>query len=136
ALALIVVLTAEATLPTLPASAAAHPNVLFILTDDLDLAEIAFMPKLKSLLIDQGATFDNYFASVSLCCPSRSTTLRGQYSHNTGVLTNGGGNGGFELAYTRGIEQSTIATWLKSGGYRAGLFGKYLNGYPHTAPDA
>jgi N-acetylglucosamine-6-sulfatase len=135
ALALIVVLTAETVRPAMPVQAAAHPNVLFILTDDLDLAEIAFMPKLKSLLSDQGATFDQYFASVSLCCPSRSTILRGQYSHNTGVLTNGGGNGGFELAYSRGLEQSTIATWLKSAGYRTGLFGKYLNGYPHTASE-
>jgi N-acetylglucosamine-6-sulfatase len=136
ALTLIAVLTAEAVLPAAPVHAAAKPNILFILTDDLDLAEIAFMPKLKSLLIDQGATFDNYFASVSLCCPSRSTTLRGQYSHNTGVLTNGGGNGGFERAYADGIEKSTIATWLKDGGYQTGLFGKYLNGYPHTASDA
>src|SRR5690242_21784920 len=111
--------------PSVPVHAAGHPNILFILTDDLDLAEIAFMPKLKALLIDQGATFDNYFASVSLCCPSRSTTIRGQYSHNTGVMTNGGGNGGFEVAYARGIEKSTIATWLQDGGYRDGLFGKY-----------
>lgn len=135
ALALVAVLIAEVALPTVSIKAANQPNILFILTDDLDLAEIAFMPKLKSLLIDQGATFDNYFASVSLCCPSRTTTLRGQYSHNTGVLTNGGGNGGFEKAYALGDEQSTIATWLRGGGYRTGLFGKYLNGYPRTASE-
>jgi len=118
--------------PLQPAKAAA-PNIVFLLTDDLDLAEISVMPKLKSLLIDQGVTFDNYFVSVSLCCPSRSTTLRGQYSHNTQVMTNGGGNGGFERAYAVGMEKSTIATWLQSGGYQTGLFGKYLNGYPNTA---
>ncbi len=135
ALILIAALVAEAALPAFSIRAAPRPNILFILTDDLDLAEIAFMPKLKSLLIDQGVTFDNYFVSVSLCCPSRTTTLRGQYAHNTGVLTNGGGNGGFEKAYALGDEQSTIATWLHSGGYRTGLFGKYLNGYPHTAAE-
>ncbi|MEP6984975.1 MAG: sulfatase [Chloroflexota bacterium] len=121
--------------PAVPTAAAAptQPNILFILTDDLDLAEIAYMPKLKALLIDQGTSFSNYFVSVSLCCPSRSTTIRGQYSHNTGVETNGGGNGGFETAYKLGIENSTIATWLQSDGYKTGLFGKYLNGYPNTA---
>lgn len=118
-----------------PASAAASkPNILFILTDDLNLDEISVMPNLKALIADQGTSFDNYFASVSLCCPSRSTTIRGQYSHNTGVETNGGSNGGFETAFRLGIEKSTIATWLKAAGYRTGLFGKYLNGYPNTAP--
>ncbi|HVN50120.1 MAG TPA: sulfatase [Acidimicrobiales bacterium] len=109
-----------------------RPNILFVLTDDLDLREIAEMPFMKAALMDEGVTFSNYFVSVSLCCPSRSTTLRGQYSHNTGVETNGGSNGGFETAHRLGLENSTIATWLHSAGYRTALIGKYLNGYPDT----
>lgn len=133
----VTVLIAGAMLPVTPTRAATgQPNILFILTDDLDLAEIAYMPKLKSLLIDQGTSFTNYFVSVSLCCPSRSTTIRGQYSHNNGVETNGGGNGGFETAHRLGIENSTIATWLQAGGYQTGLFGKYLNGYPTTTSNS
>jgi arylsulfatase A-like enzyme len=120
----------SSTTPTTTASA--HPNVLFILTDDLDLGEIAKMPDLHSMMVDQGVSFSNYFASVSLCCPSRTTTLRGQYSHNTGVETNGGINGGFETAHRLGLESSTIGTWLQSAGYRTALIGKYLNGYPDT----
>ncbi len=112
-----------------------RPNILFLLTDDLNLDEIAVMPHLKSLLIDQGVNFSNYFVSVSLCCPSRTTTLRGQYSHNTQVLTNGGTNGGFETAHSLGVEQSTIGTWLQAGGYRTALVGKYLNGYPRSTSD-
>src|ERR1700730_11015858 len=115
-----------------PGSRSSKPNVLFILTDDLDLREISHMPNLRSLLIDRGVSFSHYFVSVSLCCPSRSTTLRGQYSHNTGVETNGGSNGGFETAHRLGIEKSTIATWLQHAGYRTGLIGKYLNGYPNS----
>jgi arylsulfatase A-like enzyme len=114
------------------AAHASKPNVLFILTDDLDLGEIATMPNLRSMLVDQGVSFSNYFVSVSLCCPSRSTTLRGQYSHNTGVETNGGVNGGFETAHRLGIETSTVGTWLQADGYRTALIGKYLNGYPDT----
>src|SRR6478609_5429336 len=109
----------------------ARPNIVFVLTDDLDFGEVAVMPNLKALVTDHGVTFKNYFASVSLCCPSRTTTLRGQYSHNTGVETNGGTNGGFETAHAKGVEQSTVATWLHGSGYRTALIGKYLNGYPN-----
>ena len=106
------------------------PNVLFILADDMTFDDVAFMPNLKELLIDHGTSFSRYYGSVSLCCPARVTTLRGQYSHNSGVLTNGGVDGGFRAAFRLGIESDTIATWLQAGGYRTSLFGKYLNGYP------
>ncbi len=135
-IALLVMVVLAATLaPTSARAATRPPNILYILTDDLDLASIAYMPKLKALVADQGASFSNYYVSVSLCCPSRSSTLRGQYSHNTGVLTNGGSNGGFEVAYLRGIEKSTVATWLQGAGYKTALFGKYLNGYPSDVGD-
>ena len=99
------------------------------------LGDLASMPNTRALIGDQGATFDNYFVNSSVCCPSRATTLRGQYEHNTGVLSNGGSNGGFEKAYRSGIERDTIATHLQHAGYQTGLFGKYLNGYPNGAPE-
>ena len=110
-----------------------HPNIVFVLTDDLDLAEMRYMPNVHRLLAEQGVTFTHYFVSNSLCCPSRSSILRGQYAHNTGVQTNGAQNGGFETAYRLGIEKSTIATWLHDAGYRTAYIGKYLNQYPDTA---
>src|SRR5262249_60158871 len=100
------------TLVASSAAARARPNILFILTDDLDAAETAFMPKLRSTIARHGVTFTRAFVSVSLCCPSRTSCLRGQYSHNTGVQTNGGTNGGFETAHAGGLETSTAATWL------------------------
>ena len=109
------------------------PNIVFVLTDDLDMREVSTMPHVKALIAEQGATLSNYFVSNSLCCPSRATTLRGQYAHNDGVESNGGGNGGFEAAYTKGIERSTVGTWLHRVGYRTALIGKYLNGYPNGA---
>jgi N-acetylglucosamine-6-sulfatase len=110
------------------------PNFVFLLTDDLDASEISVMPRLKSLLIDKGTTLSNYHVSVSWCCPSRASTLRGQYAHNTKVWSNTAPNGGFGRFYDYGLENSTIATWLHGAGYRTGLFGKYLNGYPEQAP--
>ena len=113
-----------------------RPNILFVLADDLDLAELRALPHVHALVGTAGTTFDQYLVSNSLCCPSRTTTLRGQYAHNTGVWTNGGDNGGFERAHANGVEQDTVATRLHHGGYTTSLVGKYLNGYPNGArPD-
>jgi N-acetylglucosamine-6-sulfatase len=84
-------------------------------------------------MADKGTTFANHFVSNSLCCPSRATILRGQYSHNTGIFTNGGANGGFQTFHDKGRENSTVATWLRAAGYKTVLLGKYLNAYPGTA---
>ncbi len=65
----------------------------------------------------------------SLCCPSRASILRGQYTHNHQVRTNTRPDGGFEKFRSMGHEDSTVATWLESEGYQTALIGKYLNGY-------
>jgi hypothetical protein len=119
--------------PPAPAPFTPGNNVLFVLTDDMRFDDMQYLPQVRQLIGDQGMTFDNEFDNVTLCCPARTSILRGQYSHNTGVLTNGGGNGGFEAAHANGDEQSTIGTAMRSAGYTTGLFGKYLNGYPNTA---
>jgi arylsulfatase A-like enzyme len=90
------------------------------------------MPNLRKLLIDKGTTFDNSFVTNSLCCPSRATILRGQYTHNHQILSNEPPLGGFEKFRYLGHENSTMATWLKEKGYRTAFFGKYLNGYNDT----
>src|SRR5918992_1530343 len=109
-----------------------HPNVILILTDDLDVDSISHMPNLRSLLIERGTTFENAFVTDSLCCPSRATILRGQYAHNHEILSNESPHGGFEKFRALGHEDSTVATWLQSGDYRTVLFGKYMNGYDTT----
>ena len=118
------------------ARATTRPNILFVLTDDMTRADLHAMPGVEQAIGAQGMRFTHAMVSVSLCCPSRTTILRGQYAHNTGVETNGGTNGGFEAAYRFGVERSTVATWLHRAGYRTGLIGKYLNGFPNTAPES
>ncbi|HEV8692399.1 MAG TPA: sulfatase [Ideonella sp.] len=111
------------------------PNIILILTDDQAAQDVAQMPLLKSLITDEGATFRQHFVSLSLCCPSRVSGLRGQFAHNTTIFKNNPPEGGFEGTYAKGLESSTVATWLRGAGYRTALFGKYLNGYPSTAPN-
>lgn len=103
-----------------------HPNIVFILTDDMALSDMQVMSNVKALIVDQGASFANFFVTNSLCCPSRSSILRGQYVHNHKVTRNAHG---FEHFHDFGHERSTIATWLKEAGYTTALMGKYLNGY-------
>lgn len=126
---------APTAVPTASPTATAQPNIVFLLADDLDAQfnSIGFMPKLKDWITDHGTSFANAFVNVSLCCPSRSTILRGQYAHNTEVLTNRPPTGGFQTFHDLGRENSTIATWLQAAGYKTALFGKYLNGYPDNA---
>jgi N-acetylglucosamine-6-sulfatase len=113
-----------------------HPNIVFIVADDLDLASYtadpALFPKVHDLMAEQGTTFSNAFVTDSLCCPSRASILRGQYVHNHGVEDNTLPKGGFETWHALGRETSTVATWMHQAGYRTALFGKYLNGYPNT----
>lgn len=116
-----------------------RPNIIFVLTDDLDTeyprgAWLDHFPDLRAVMANVGTTFDNNFVSVSLCCPSRTTILRGQYSHNTQVFTNTSPGGGFQKAHDLGLENSTVATWLHATGYRTVLLGKYLNEYPGHLP--
>jgi arylsulfatase A-like enzyme len=115
-------------------ASADQPNVIFVLADDLDYASAQQMPNLRSLLAEEGASFENAFTSMSLCCPSRATILTGQYAHNNGIKGNKPPDGGFEVFRDEGLEEGTIATRLQEEGYRTGFFGKYLNGYPGGDP--
>jgi arylsulfatase A-like enzyme len=119
------VLTMAPGLPSTRASAATLPNIVLILTDDQrwDLIDPA-MPNVRSMLSAKGVTFTNGFVVESLCCPSRASILTGKYPHGTGVYSNGGPHGGFDVF----DDSSTIATWLDRR-YQTALMGKYLNGY-------
>jgi len=108
----------------------APPNVIIILTDDLDMSLMPYLKNTNDLIAKNGATFENYFVTSSLCCPSRASMLRGQYPHNTKVLSNNFPEGGFRRFFVDGSESETLAVWLNRAGYQTSLVGKYLNGYP------
>ena len=107
------------------ASPAIRPNVVVLMTDDQTVESMRVMPNVRTLLADQGVTFDSSFVSYSLCCPSRATFLTGQYAHNHGVWGNGGPNGG----YYKLDSTNTLPVWLQRAGYQTIHLGKYLNGY-------
>ena len=105
----------------------AAPSVLVIETDDQTAESMRVMQNVNSLIGAQGATFTNSFVNYSLCCPSRSTLLTGQYAHNHGVLGNAPPDGGSER-FTALHASDNLAVWLKTAGYYTALIGKYLRG--------
>src|SRR5829696_4223902 len=110
--------------------AAAAPNIVLVETDDQTLESMRVMERTRALVGDQGATFENAFVSLSLCCPSRASLLTGRYAHNHGVLDIHPPWGGFERL--DGTE--TLAVWLQRAGYATALVGKYLNRYGRRDP--
>lgn len=113
-----------------PSEGGQPPNIILIMADDMAFDDLAYMPKTINLIRNNGVSFDQYIVTMSLCCPSRVSILRGQYPHNSQITGNNAPEGGFEKAYGLGLEESTIAVWLQDAGYKTALIGKYLNGYP------
>ncbi|CAN5791764.1 sulfatase [soil metagenome] len=109
-----------------------QPNVVLVSVDDLDLQMTQTLPQLQKVMADKGITFENSFVTNPLCCPSRATTLRGQYAQNTLVQGNQPPQGGHKKFQRLGRERSTFATWLDEAGYQTAYMGKYMNGYHGT----
>ncbi len=107
------------------------PNIIFVLTDDLSLNLLQFMPHVQEMERN-GASFGNYFVTDSLCCPSRSSIFTGEFPHNTGVFRNFEPDGGYGGFNAHGNEPNTFAVALQRIGYKTAMLGKYLNGYEPT----
>jgi arylsulfatase A-like enzyme len=115
-----------------------RPSFVVIQTDDqtLDQLYAAFgqpklqaMPNTLNLIAKRGETFNRYYVSYPLCCPSRVSLMTGRYAHNNGVKGNIQPNGGYFGFSFRAAYTHNIATWLQGAGYRTIHVGKFLNGY-------
>jgi len=107
-------------------------NIVFVHTDSMDGRLMGCMghPAMKratpnlDALAARGVLFRNAYCNNPICCPSRSSTWSGQYTHHCEGWNNHKG-----LAET----DPTFRTRLDEGGYRTQVFGKtdYLSGH-HT----
>ena len=120
---------------------APKPNFVIILSDDQrwDTVDATHqspkrpgyvMPNVKKELTDSGVTFTEGHVTTSLCCPSRTSILTGEYAHRTGIHDNSPPDGGAEVF----DDHCTLARWLKTQNYKTGFVGKYLNGYASLSP--
>jgi arylsulfatase A-like enzyme len=118
-----------------------QPNFVVIQTDDQTLDQlyatftppggvpIPAMPSTLASVAEKGMTFNRYYVSYPLCCPSRVSLLTGRYAHNHNVRGNVPPNGGATGFSFRQANSHNVATWLQGVGYRTIHIGKFLNGY-------
>lgn len=108
-----------------------HPNILFILLDDLrwDTVGYAGHPNLKTPNIDrianEGVNFRNAFSTTSLCSPSRASLLSGLYAHRHGVTNN-------FTEFPSALDSFPKA--LQRVGYTTAYVGKYHMGENNDEP--
>ncbi len=114
----------QTTIRPAEAAAAARPNVVLVMLDDMRWDELKYAPNVRRYITDRGLRFANSFSPLPLCCPARASFLLGQYAHNHRVLSTAAPYGFGSLNDSR-----TIATALRSSGYNTAMVGKYLNGY-------
>jgi arylsulfatase A-like enzyme len=100
---------------------AERPDIVVVMVDDLaaiDGRVLERLPNIKSLFLDSGLSFENFYGEEPLCCPGRATFLTGQHVRNHHVVRND----------ARLLDPSrTLATALKRAGYWTVMTGKYMN---------
>ena len=106
-----------------------RPDIVLIVLDDQHVGTLHWMPTVANEIVRKGKLFKNAMVPTSVCCPSRASLLTGRYSHDTKVWGNGRG---WKTFVEAGMEDRTVAVWLKAAGYRTALIGKYLNEYQGT----
>jgi len=85
------ILGVACSLVSLASTAAEHPNVIFILADDLGYADVSCYgaAKVKTPHIDRlaatGYRFTDFHTAASICSPSRAAFLTGAYPQRCGL---------------------------------------------------
>tara|TARA_R110002049_G_scaffold4601_5_gene32371 strand:- start:519862 stop:521355 length:1494 start_codon:yes stop_codon:yes gene_type:complete len=109
-----------------------HPNVVFILADDLGYGDLSCYgatkistPNIDSLARD-GRRFTDVYSPSSVCTPSRYNLMTGRYAWRTWIQS------GTAWAYDPLLinpERFTLADLFKSQGYATALVGKWHLGF-------
>ncbi|MDG1957995.1 MAG: sulfatase-like hydrolase/transferase [Candidatus Binatia bacterium] len=95
------------------------PNVVLVIADDMRKDSLPWMPKTLSAIAQNGVNFTNAFSTHPICGPARASMLSGMSNRQSGVMGHGTGH------LLKGSD--VVGAWMQEGGYRTGLFGKYLH---------
>ncbi len=115
-----------------------HPNIVFILADDLGWAELGCYgndfnetPNLDRLAAG-GMRFTQAYAAAPVCSPYRAALLTGQYPARVGITDYLRPNSANALS----TQHVTLAEALQRAGYATGMIGKWhLTGYQYHAAE-
>jgi arylsulfatase A-like enzyme len=110
--------------------AAPHPNILFIMADDLGYGDLGCygQKRIRTPAIDrlaaEGVRFTDCYAGSTVCAPSRCALLTGKHTGHARVR----GNALVPLL----PDDVTLAEVLKRAGYATGIVGKWGLGEPES----
>ncbi|HET6424850.1 MAG TPA: sulfatase [Planctomycetaceae bacterium] len=113
-------------------AAADRPNVLFLISDDLNNSLGCYGdPLVKTPHIDKlaarGVRFDRAYCAFPLCGPSRNSMLTGLYPNSTGIIANG------QIFRQTIPAQRSLPQVFRNAGYFAGRIGKL---YHYNVPNS
>ncbi|KAF3764116.1 alkaline phosphatase-like protein [Cryphonectria parasitica EP155] len=98
----------------------ARYNIVFIMTDDQDkrLYSTDYQSALQREIVAKGTNFTNHYTTQALCCPARSSLLRGQQIHNTNITNVVKPGGAYNKWVLSEQDQNYLPHWMKKAGYR------------------
>ncbi|MGC4104300.1 sulfatase-like hydrolase/transferase [Ferruginibacter sp.] len=116
-----------------------HPNIIFILADDLGYADLGCygQQKTETPYLDQmakeGMKFTQFYSGSTVCAPARTTLMTGLHTGHTAIR----GNKTFLPEGQTPLDANvmTIANVLQQQGYNTGAFGKWSLGFITTSGD-
>lgn len=123
-----------------------NPNILFVLIDDLGWRDLSCYgssfyetPNLDRLAAG-GMRFTDAYASCPVCSPTRASLMSGKYPARVGVTNFIGGHGVGKLLdvpymHHLPMNERSIATALRAGGYQTWHVGKWHLGNGLTYPE-
>ncbi|MGI9241025.1 MAG: sulfatase family protein [Verrucomicrobiales bacterium] len=119
--------------------AAEKPNIVYIICDDLGYGDIhCLAPETSKIptphtdkLASQGMVFTDAHSGSSVCSPTRYGIMTGRYSWRTRLQK------GVVTGYAPSLiakDRTTVASFLKSQGYRTGIVGKWHLDFQYLDP--
>lgn len=133
------IITALALLLAVPLMAQTkHPNVIFVLADDLGYGDIEpygqqiiKTPHL-SQLANEGMKFTQFYTGTAVCAPSRASFMTGQTTGETHIRGNREVREPIDGQAPILAGAPSVAQLFKQAGYRTGCFGKWGLGTPDS----
>ncbi|QDT66983.1 sulfatase [Calycomorphotria hydatis] len=134
--------------------AADHPNIVFILADDLGCKDLSnegstyYESPNIDRIANEGLKFTHGYAACQVCSPSRASILTGKYPTNHGITNYIGAKWGEDWRKTKrhdsvlppeyatqlAASEHTLAEVLKDAGYRTFFAGKWHLGNEGSWP--